>query len=271
MGTIKIGKKEELKDDKMKITDLSDYCLEYTFNYLSLEDLINVARSNTILQNAALLLFKHKYGDMRVLKYRDKIRIDKDTISADKIRCFMLIFVDMIESIEYWHHTPQQHIHFNKLKRFKHHDPLSFFHRRFPFSFDQVEKLYFGSSGLTVHQIDEIIKTNKKLVKVTLEPNFTKELESIDKVKMLGKLPRITFESRGPWLIHDRANTSKCRAIVNFLNKNCFASKIKFKNVSEIKVLGKKLEENLDKNKWNITINKAPDGTGYTIIIKPKV
>lgn len=272
METIKIAEKEEPKDDKMKITDLNDYCLEHIFNYLSLEDLIDVAQTNTILQNAALLLFKHKYGDKRVMKFRDIVRIEEETIGEDRVQCFMLIFGDMIESIEYWCHTPEQHIHFKNLKQFRYEGYLNpLFYDKFPFSFNQLEKLRFSDNGMTIHQIDEIIKQNEKLVKVTLKPNFIKDLKSIDKVEMLGKIPRITFESDGPWLFHDRTYI-KCGAIVNFLNQNCFASRIKFKHVFYIEVLGKKLEENLDKNKWNLTISKASDGTtNYTIIIKPKV
>lgn len=53
-------KKEEAEDNIMKITDLNDYCLEHIFAYLDWNDLLNVAQSNTILQYAARLLFKHK-------------------------------------------------------------------------------------------------------------------------------------------------------------------------------------------------------------------
>lgn len=50
MGKIQSKKMKMADDEIMKLTDLSDYCLEQIFNHLCLEDLMNIAFSNTTLQ-----------------------------------------------------------------------------------------------------------------------------------------------------------------------------------------------------------------------------
>lgn len=52
--------KSEAEDKILKIIDLNDPCLKHIFNYLDLNDLLNVGESNTTLQYAAGLVFKEK-------------------------------------------------------------------------------------------------------------------------------------------------------------------------------------------------------------------
>lgn len=79
MKRMKFTEKEETNDVAMKITNLNDHCLKHIFDFLCLEDLLNVAQSNTRLQYIALLSFKYKYGrktlvaeDRYFIRYKDE-------------------------------------------------------------------------------------------------------------------------------------------------------------------------------------------------------
>lgn len=51
---------------KTKITDINDDCLEKVFMYLSLDDLINIARTNKPLKPAADMVFQRKYAKKKI-------------------------------------------------------------------------------------------------------------------------------------------------------------------------------------------------------------
>lgn len=102
---MKFTEKEEFNDDAVKITDLNDYCLVNIFDYLRLKDLLNVAQSNKILQYAALLSFKYKYGDKNLDASHAITYDENDYIFEKKVRNFMLIFGDLITSIKFSYTT----------------------------------------------------------------------------------------------------------------------------------------------------------------------
>lgn len=105
----------EAEEDKItKITDLSDYCLELIFNYLDLNDLLNIGLSNTVLQYAAGVVFKRKFGNDVEIEFVSCAGIicRIKGIQIDKMQCRYLIpvFGDFISSIEfnnYYHNTPE--------------------------------------------------------------------------------------------------------------------------------------------------------------------
>lgn len=103
-----IDENPELESKTMKITDLNNYCLERVFDYLNLQDLLNVAVSNTTLQYPATLLFKEKYSKKQMNIFDNKINYYKDgwkdgdvcsEINLREIQNFMLVFGDLIRSI----------------------------------------------------------------------------------------------------------------------------------------------------------------------------
>lgn len=51
----------------MKISDLIDDCLQNIFERLTLEDLINVAKSNFVLNVAACFMFARRYGSSVII------------------------------------------------------------------------------------------------------------------------------------------------------------------------------------------------------------
>lgn len=86
----------------MKIIDLNIDCLEHIFNYLNLQDLLNVAVSNTALQYAAHLVFKRKHSQkMFVASLNVKLicRMGKETINPTQFQSFLLVFGDYIHTI----------------------------------------------------------------------------------------------------------------------------------------------------------------------------
>lgn len=54
--------KAESKDNA-KITDLNDFCLEYIFNYLSVNDLMNIDESSIVFKSAVRLVFQRKNSE----------------------------------------------------------------------------------------------------------------------------------------------------------------------------------------------------------------
>lgn len=102
----KIVVNAEPEDETMKIIDLNYDCLEHIFEYLHLNDLINVAASNTILQNVAEGVFQREYGDqtLRIMASSRSLYFgdifDGEDIDVTSFPRFLLIFGDLISSIE---------------------------------------------------------------------------------------------------------------------------------------------------------------------------
>lgn len=112
----------DTQDETMKITDLNDDCLEHIFDYLSLEDLLNVAFSNTALQYASGLLFKRKYGVLHFKFFRiaDSLmwqiggELFVNEIEAQR---FFLVFADFISSISLIFHEEYEEIFEKRLQQ----------------------------------------------------------------------------------------------------------------------------------------------------------
>lgn len=102
-----IDKKTASEDEIIKITDLSDYCLEQIFDYLDYDDWLNIGLSNTTFQYAAGIVFKRKYKRVRIwvrhhLFYRLECAIYEETRFEEKyieFESLFLVFGDFISSI----------------------------------------------------------------------------------------------------------------------------------------------------------------------------
>lgn len=101
-----------LEDKTMKITQLNDDCLEQIFVHLHLEDLLNVALSNTRFHLAACLALKQKHSKKQMtihMNYKSfdgkliptfLIAEEEDT-NLRKFKNFMLIFGGLFSSIDF--------------------------------------------------------------------------------------------------------------------------------------------------------------------------
>lgn len=63
---LRTGKGVATSEFSMKIVDLIDDCLEHVFNYLALEDLLNVAEANKRLGQNVAIVFARKYKEKTV-------------------------------------------------------------------------------------------------------------------------------------------------------------------------------------------------------------
>lgn len=79
-------------------------CLDIIFDSLYLTEFLNVAVSNTIIQQASALSFKQKYGDkvLRIGSSKDgmEFSIDGVQLKAKDVHNLLLMFGDLISSIE---------------------------------------------------------------------------------------------------------------------------------------------------------------------------
>lgn len=95
------------KDREIKITDLSDYCLEQIFIYLDLFDLMNIDLSNTVLQYAAGKAFNRNYGNDFLVSSveRPEIYIGKTRYKLSQnimlYQSLIQLFGDFISSITF--------------------------------------------------------------------------------------------------------------------------------------------------------------------------
>lgn len=123
--------------------------------------------------------------------------------------------------------TEDIHFHFKKLKKFGY-----TYGDEFIFTFDQVESLELGLDalyGLSINQVDEIIKRNKKLVEIGLSIKYENDFDSIYDSKELKRLSKIKIRSidicSDVKLDFVRIN----EPVVEFLNRECSATIVKFK------------------------------------------
>lgn len=130
-------------------------------------------------------------------------------------------------------------IHFKTLKRFTYHNKKS----EFPFTFEQLEELDLIHLR-SCNQLDEIIKQNGKLTKMSLYIN-DQNWNSIKLSKELKKLQKITFNVL--W----SQDKIKAEAIVEYLNEKLPATSIAFRNGEESSVFQNDLQE----KEWNINSN----------------
>lgn len=87
--------------ERIRITEINIECLEIAFKYLSLDDLLNVANTNTHLRNAAKLAFASKYRKKRInVQWTESIPGIADEgylkMSLRMLRCFG----ELISSLE---------------------------------------------------------------------------------------------------------------------------------------------------------------------------
>lgn len=103
----------QLDDNEMKITKLRIDCLQKVFNYLDVDDLLNVADSNKYLKKAAQKVFAKRYGSKilqlhgmqpsqnRILSVSDTIFIKDVRSSLQMLRCFGHLVSQLEISDEY--------------------------------------------------------------------------------------------------------------------------------------------------------------------------
>lgn len=98
-----IAMKTNAADEIIKVTDVNDYCLEHIFDYLSLNDLLNVGQSNTTFQYAAGIVFKRKYGDdVEIVLSEDygfECYVESLQIDIMRFKYFISVFGNFISSI----------------------------------------------------------------------------------------------------------------------------------------------------------------------------
>lgn len=100
----KIVENPELEKETMKITQLNDDCLKHIFAYLRLQDLLNISLSNTRFQHAADLACKQKHRNEQITMDFSRnliIQIGEDNINREEFEIFVLIFGDLISSINF--------------------------------------------------------------------------------------------------------------------------------------------------------------------------
>lgn len=240
----------------LKIANCSFYetLIMIPFPNLKTLDLVRCSEIQSILQ---FLRFNPQLTELNVnVNSLDDIRFiaEKTLIEKFKLntRCISAF-------------PPNTHIHFNKLKHFAYIG----FTPEFPFTFDQLKSLevkLIDNEGLSINQIDDIIKRNGKLTEICI---LTKDLDSIMSMsKEFGNLSKITFKKLIFELCHGINET-----MVEFLNEKSFATNITFEGTS--KSLRNDLQKKIDKNKWNLSINTVFGDDDFcrsdNVILKRKI
>lgn len=136
-------------------------------------------------------------------------------------------------------HT-DEHFHFKNVKRF--HYSARSLPNNFPFSFDQLEKLKLDF--IEEKLIDDIIKQNEKLVKLSLRANqniFYHLTEELAKLQLVS----LSVIRTGYW------KKKHIDLLAKFLNEKSSATNVKLKHFCSMP-LGEYLESKIDNSKWEL-------------------
>lgn len=136
---------------------------------------------------------------------------------------------------------PKKHFHFKNIKHFVY---SSVDRESFPFSFDQLETLKLSNNIL----IDDIIKQNRKLVKLSL---FGYSLMFNFLSNELATLPSLSFDVSMRY-VHEDYWRKNIDVLAEFLNEKCSATNIKFKHDNNKKPITEYFVSKINKSKWKL-------------------
>lgn len=134
-----------------------------------------------------------------------------------------------------------QVFYFGILKRFTY--QTFNFKGKFPFSFDQLEELTLEIGGVSIQQIDKIIKQNGKIIMLSLSGVL--DVNSFNESTEMKRLPKLILD-----LSYQHESNTNVNGIVKFLNGKSSASIIELFRVPNL--LKNQLQTKIDKRKWNI-------------------